>query len=227
LLSIFIFMPRGPRTRSWHHAKTLAPVLLIRARRPRELVLSQRVGIMVTASIKAKFDEAQSALSRMRDRQDRAFGDNEAQFDHDLSAFVGACRSVVLQLERNFASIYPDWRKAWNVQHRDEDGILKAMHDRRDDNVHEGKALGHINRPEQIKVGSGSSYSDKSGRLENFSCPGPLLEADLSVTVHKPRYFFGDKPVLEACEEYLGVLQRMVAEFESYLNSQVTAAARP
>jgi hypothetical protein len=170
---------------------------------------------MAAASIEAKFDEARAALSPIRDLQNRAFGDSKAQIDHHLSAFVQAGRSVVFQLERNFPSTYPDWRKGWNDQHNHEDLILQLMHNRRDDNVHEGKALGHTNRPEQIKVGSGSFYSDKSGRLENFSCPGPLMEADLSVTTYKPRYFFGDKPVLEACEEYLAVLEQMVADFES------------
>jgi hypothetical protein len=53
-----------------------------------------------------------------------------------------------------------------------------------------------------------------------------LISADTSVTVFKPQYFFGDKPVLEACKEYLTVLQQMVADFKSYLNSQ-TAGTTP
>jgi hypothetical protein len=178
----------------------------------------------IDEGIQAKLHEAASYLSQMRDRQDRAFGDSRPKFDEYLAAFVQAGRSVVLQLERNYDTTYPSWRKAWNSQHQDEDRILKAMHDRRDANVHQGAALGHSNIPEPIKVGSGSFYSDKSGRLENFSCPGPLLEADLSVTIHKPRYFFGQYPVMEKCAEYLTVLEKVVADFERHLKSPATGA---
>jgi hypothetical protein len=178
---------------------------------------------MAIAYVDAKLREAGSYLNQMRDQQNRAFGDH-SKFDDYLSGFVGAGRSVVLQLERNYSSTYRNWRKAWDAEHKDEDRLLKAMHDRRDANVHEGSDLGHSNIPEQIKVGSGSFYSDKSGTLHNFSSPGPLLDADLSVTIHKPRYFFGDEPVLQACEQYLTVLEQMVGEFEGYLNRPTRAA---
>jgi hypothetical protein len=176
---------------------------------------------MTIDSVEAKLREAETFLSQMRDQQDRAFGDNK--FDEYLSAFVGAGRAAVFQLERKYKFTYRDWRKGWNDQHNDKNLILKSMHDRRDANTHEGKALGHTNSPEQIKVGSGSFYSDKSGRLENFSSPGPLMDADLSVTTLKPRYFFDDRPVLEACEEYLAALKQMVADFKSYLNNSQAA----
>jgi hypothetical protein len=178
---------------------------------------------MAIESIEAKLREAESFLEEMRDRQDRAFGD-KSKFDDYLSAFVGAGRSAVLQLERKYGSTYWDWRKGWNDQHGDKDLILNSMHIKRNANSHEGKPLGHVNKPEEIKVGSGSFYSDKSGRLENFSCPSPLIDTDLRLTTFKPRYFFGDKPVLETCEEYLAVLKQLVADFESHLNSQVAGA---
>jgi hypothetical protein len=178
---------------------------------------------MAIEGIESALRAAGSYLSQMRDQEGRAFGD-KSNFDKYLTAFVGAGRSVVFQLERKYASTYRDWREAWNAEHKDEDRLLKAMHDRRDANVHEGSHLGHSNIPEQIKVGSGSFYSDKSGTLHNFSSPGPLLDADLSVTIHKPRYFFGDEPVLQACEQYLTVLEQMVAEFEAYLNRPTRAA---
>src|SRR5262249_22078 len=174
---------------------------------------------MAIESVEAKLRAAESYLSQMRDQQDRAFGD-KSKFDEHLSAFVEAGRSAVFQLERNYGSTYCKWRKAWNDQHKNENDNLKSKHDRPHAKLHEGKGVGHSNNPEQIKVGSGSFYSDKSGRLENFSSPGPLIDADTSVTVVKPQYFFGDKPVLKACEEYLVVLKQMVADFESYLNSQ-------
>jgi hypothetical protein len=178
---------------------------------------------MAIESIEAALRAAGLYLSQMRDQEGRAFGD-KSNFDQSLTSFVGAGRSVVFQLERKYASTYRDWREAWNAEHKDEDRLLKAMHDRRDANVHEGSHLGHNNIPEQIKVGSGSFYSDKSGTLQNFSCPSPLLDADLSVTIHKPRYFFGDQPVLQACEQYLTVLEQMVGDFETYLNSRTRAA---
>jgi len=57
---------------------------------------------------------AGSYLSQMRDQEGRAFGD-KSNFDEYLTAFVGAGRSVVFQLERKYASTYRAWRVAWNA----------------------------------------------------------------------------------------------------------------
>jgi hypothetical protein len=154
-------------------------------------------------------------LDKMRDEESKAFGD-KAQFDHCLSAFLSAGRSAVYHLERKYPSIYPNWRKMWDAQHPTGDGILKSMHDRRDADVHAGGS-GREVKMEHIKVGVGSSYSDKSGRLEVFGSPGPLIGADVGATIARPRYFFGKQSVVEACAEYLAVLEQMVAEFEAYV----------
>ncbi len=102
---------------------------------------------MAIEGIESALRAAGSYLSQMRDQEGRAFGD-KSNFDEYLTAFVGAGRSVVFQLERKYASTYRDWREAWNAEHKDEDRLLKAMHDRRDANVHEGSHLGHSNIPE-------------------------------------------------------------------------------
>ena len=71
----------------------------------------------------------------------------------------------------------------------------------------------------EIEVGPGSSYSDKFGRLEVWGSPSPLLEVDLSTTISKTDYVFDvcgtERPVTEACAEYLMVLEQMVAKFEA------------
>ena len=168
-------------------------------------------------SVKTKLHQARSSLDEMRACKRRAFGDNEAKFGKALSGFLGAGRSVVYLLEK--MASYKTWRKEWNSENPSKDRLLKCIHDKRDKEVHEGSP-GHTPKPgEKIKVGPGSSYSDESGKLEVFGSPSPLLEVDLSTTISKTDYVFDvcgtERPVTEACAEYLTVLEQMVAKFEA------------
>ena len=83
--------------------------------------------------------------------------------------------------------------------------------------MHEGSP-GHTPKPgEKIKVGTGSSYSDESGKLEVWGPPG------LDATISKRDYVFDvcgtERPVTEACAEYLAALEQMVAQFEADTSS--------
>jgi hypothetical protein len=176
---------------------------------------------MTIQSVEAKLHEARSALAEMRDQEQRAFGDR-SRFDHRLSAFLNAGRSVDNRLQHECGATYRDWRKTWNAQHPTEDRILQSMHARRATDFHE-RGPGHSVKPEQIKVGSGGSYSDKSGTLEVWGSPSPLMGVDLGATISKPQYVFdvygSERPVTEVCGEYLTVLEQMVAQYEGDLSS--------
>jgi hypothetical protein len=80
---------------------------------------------MTIQSVEAKLHEARSALAEMRDQEQRAFGDR-SRFDHRLSAFLNAGRSVDNRLQHECGATYRDWRKTWNAQHPTEDRILES-----------------------------------------------------------------------------------------------------
>jgi hypothetical protein len=113
---------------------------------------------------------------------------------------------------------YETWREAWNAQNPSKDSCLKRIHDKRDTDVHEGGS-GPIVRLKQIKVGVGDSYSDKSGTLESWGTPSPLIDVDTGATIYVPQHFFDidgtERPVTEVCAEYLTALEQMVAQYEA------------
>jgi hypothetical protein len=168
-------------------------------------------------SVEAKLHEARSFLEEMRNQEKKAFGDR-GRFDHLLSAFLNAGRSVDNRLRHEFKATYPAWRKAWNAEHPSEDRILKSMHDKRDTDFHE-RGSGRIVKTKEIKVGIGSSYSDQSGTLEVWGSPSPLMGVDLGATISKPQYVFDvsgtERPVTEMCAEYLMLLEQMVAKYKA------------
>jgi hypothetical protein len=168
--------------------------------------------------VKAKLEQARSALDKMRREERKAFSDR-AEFNHLLSDFLSAGRSVDYRLCHEYSARYIDWREKWNEQNQSEDRILKSMHDRRDDEVHE-RGAGHIVKDEQIKIGVGGSYGDPGGpTLEVMGSPTPLMGDSAGAIVTKPRYIFEidgtEQPVTEVCAEYLAVLDRLVADFEA------------
>jgi hypothetical protein len=171
---------------------------------------------MAIETVKAKLEEARSFLAKMRDQEQRAFGD-KSPFDQFLSGFLNAGRTVDNRLLHECKATYRNWRKTWNAQHPSEDRLLRLMHDKRADEVH-GRGSGRIVKPKQIKVGVGGSYSDKSGTLESWGAPSPLIGVDTGATIYVPQYFFDmdgtERPVTEVCGEYLRVLEQMVAQYE-------------
>jgi len=175
---------------------------------------------MALDTVKAKLHEARSSLNEMRDEEQKAAG--ESRYDHRRSAFLSAARSVDYRLRCECQATYPNWRKKWNAQHPTEDRLLEFMHSKRADEVH-ARGFGGSVKTEEIKVGSGSSYSDKAGKVEAWGSPSPLMGVDVSAAVFKHQYFFDvfgtQRPVTEVCEEYLRVLEQMVARFEADTSS--------
>ena len=171
---------------------------------------------MHSETVNVKLHQGRSFLDDMRACERRAFGDKEGKFNKALAGFLGAGRSVVYRLEK--MPSYETWRKAWDAQNPSKDRLLKCIHSKRDTDVHE-RDPDRIVKSKQIKVASGSSYSDESGTLEVWGSPGPLLEVDLGATIYVPQYFFDidgtERPVTEVCAEYLMMLEQMVAQYEA------------
>ena len=163
--------------------------------------------------IEKKLREARFFLSRMAEHEKRAFGDKEP-FDFYLSAFVSAARSVDYRLRHEQKAIYPGWRETWDscTLTTDQQELVKHLIDDRNVEVHESGSARTIVE-ESISV-MGDSYEDASGRLEVFAPPGTP-----PAQINKPAYYFQigetDRKAVDACREYLGLLTKMVRDFQA------------
>ena len=160
-----------------------------------------------------KLREAHFFLLRMRERAALAFGEHE-EFDFHLSAFLNAGRSLDWRL-RHTSNPYPAFRNTWDQALTvGEADLIKFMIDDRNLEVHEA---GSARQLAELRIPVRGSYSDASGTLTVFS---PVFGTPPSEIV-KPTYYFSiggrDVPVLDACEEYLRLLERLVGDYRRAL----------
>lgn len=160
--------------------------------------------------IKKKLRECDFFLTEMRKLETQAFGDHEP-FDFYLSAFLNAARTVDYRLSHEHSD-YRAWRKVWDEQiSPEQNALLKFLIDDRNIEVHESGSI-RIEKSESISAGN--SYSDRSGALLVSGPPGMT-----GVQLHRPAYLFtiNSKPrkVTDACDEYLVILKKAVADFET------------
>jgi hypothetical protein len=161
----------------------------------------------VLNSARRKIAEAQSFLGKMTEQDGLMISHG---FDHDLSAFLTAGRSVCYGVEV--------WRKKWeNALTSEENHLYDFMRKNRDDEVHHSGAALTVEK-EPVKVGGGQ-YSDKSGTIEVFG-PTIALDPDMpNAVVYKTAHYFtinGTKhKATEACAAYLALLKRIVAQCEA------------
>jgi hypothetical protein len=151
-----------------------------------------------------KLLETQFFLYKMIKQERRIFiGANPydpfEQFDHYLSAFLSAARTVDYRLRHEQKAIYPDWRKAWDASLTlEENALIKFMVDDRNVEVHR----------------SGSSRNEAREGIGTVTIGGmPPAVADkitFNFTIEG-----AERKVTEGCAAYLALLQRMVAQFEA------------
>ena len=176
---------------------------------------------MDVARVHKKLAEAQSGLGKMTETDGLMMSDGS--FDYYLSAFLTAGMSVRNGFhyrrdpKRNAA--IKAWRKKWeNALTPEEQDLYEFMRLNRNAEVHTtGAALTVENEP--VKIGVGGSYSDRTGTLQVFGSPSVLLGHDNAAIIQKRRYYLtidGTKQkATEVCAAYLGLLQRMVAQWEA------------
>jgi hypothetical protein len=169
-----------------------------------------------------KLWEAREALVRMHEQEQKAFGD-KTPFDHHLSAFLSAAESVHdafhVRQNRQRNRAIKDWKASWESElDAKQARLCDFMRNARDKEVHHG-GTGQIVKQKEIKVGYGGTYSDNSGTLQVMGSPPALISADTSATIVMPEYFFNiagaERRVSEACEEYLNLLEQMVAQYKA------------
>jgi hypothetical protein len=176
---------------------------------------------IIIENVEKKLRETEFFLAKMREQEERAFGDREP-FDFYLSAFLSAARSVDYRLRHEQEAIYGPWRERWNDAHRKEDALIKFFVDDRGIEVHESGS-GRSVKQERIPVRG--HYSDASGTVQAVSTPLALAVAydvppsERDAMIWKPAYFFTiegtERKATDACAEYLALLRRMVEQFKA------------
>ena len=172
-------------------------------------------------------------LEKMRERERNLIGD---PFESFLSAFLTSAMAV-----RDPFKGVTDWREDWKKNlTADEIRLLDAMREGRHDEAHIARKFARKSRRarsssqtrakasfklsvghEEIKMGSGGSYSDKSSQVHGFGSPAVLLSlgTNSTVTIHKQTYNFeidGKQcKVTDVCATYLALLERMVTQYEA------------
>jgi hypothetical protein len=180
--------------------------------------------------VQQKIAEAHLFLAKMTERERQLVGE---PFNHYLSAFLAAGMSVRDPFRDKTIKA---WREEWEKSlPPDEKRLYEVMCEGRNDEAH----IARKSRParshrrakkaglklcvgqEDIKVGVGAPYSDRSGRVEGFGSPSILLALGMNTTtvIHKDTYSFNidgkQRKATEICAAYLALLQRMVTQFEA------------
>ena len=184
------------------------------------------------AQIHKKKAEARSLLGHIINQDGLMLSDGSEAY---LSAFLAAGMSVrdpfkdkaVSEWRENWEkSLTPDERRLWDVMHEarnDEAHIARKWRPSRSRRSRRGAKAGLklCVGQQEIKVGVGSSYSDKSGRVEGYGSPAVLLALGYNTTtvIYKQTYSFNidgeQRKATEVCAAYLELLERMVAQFEA------------
>ncbi len=159
------------------------------------------------STVDKKLREAHFFLRKMKEREALAFGDHE-EFDFLLSAFLNAGRSLDYRL-RHTSNRYAPFRVTWDAQlTAEEDELIRFLVDDRNLEVHEA---GSTRQQAEVRIPVRGTYQDPSGTLTVFAAVGtPPAE------LIKPTYYFdiGGRrvPVLAACDAYIQLLERLVAD---------------
>jgi hypothetical protein len=167
---------------------------------------------MDLSRVEKKLREAQFFLDRMVEQEKRSSGDQE-HFDFYLNAFLNAARTVDYRLRHEQEATYSDWRKKWDaVLTPTQDALVNYLVKDRNVEVHA--------RGSNRKIGQeatqlrGASYSDQS-ELHEYSAPPDAGPA----TIIRLAHFFDiggtERKAVDACKEYLDLLNMMVKKFEA------------
>jgi hypothetical protein len=158
-----------------------------------------------------KLREAQYFLDQLVEEDRGTIGTKET-FDFVLSAFLNAARTVDYRLRHEQKDTYRNWRGTWDAGLKDEEKrLIKFMNDDRAEEVHDSGSSKVVGQ-ESLELGHGE-HRFSHGTLTVMGAPGA------GVVIHKPTYKYTidgtEKKVTEACSEHVGLLRKMVTEFEA------------
>jgi hypothetical protein len=195
-------------------------------------------GRLDIAVVRQKLAEPYVFLEQMRERERNLTGD---PFEPLLSAFLTSAMAVREPFVCDPDKAVIDWRKNWEKSlPPDEIRLLEPMREGRHDEAHIARRFARKSRRarsasrrratasfklsvshEEIKIGSGGSYSDRTSQVHGFGSPAVLLSIGINSTstIHKQTYNFEidgkQRKVTEVCATYLALLERMVTQYET------------
>jgi hypothetical protein len=169
-------------------------------------------------NVEKKQREAKFFLNKMSEQERLAFEVRDS-FDFYLSAFLSAARTVHWRLCHEQAAIYTEWRKAWDASLTSaERSLIEFM--RRDRNI-EVHASGSSRSVKTKDVPVRTEPPERAGLMDAMNDVAPFTYAiGTSPTVmHKPSWSLTiegtERSVVDACVEYLTLLDRMVDQFKA------------
>jgi hypothetical protein len=165
-------------------------------------------------NVEKKIREARFFLDKMADHERLAYNAKEP-FDFFLSAFLSACRTIDYRLRCEQNAVYPTWRDAWDAKRTaSERTLIKFLIDDRNVEVH-GSGSSRVVGTEKRELGAGTHVLASGTLYVSGGVPGvgPLA------TIQTPTYNFTidgvDQRAVDACRDYLRLLEEMVAAFKS------------
>jgi len=154
-----------------------------------------------TEKAEKKLGEARLCLDQMIEQEGLIFPD-QAKFNASLNGFLAAGMTVCDQFPKKAIQAWKDGLPQEQAR------LWEFMRNERNRDQHKGRPRRRM-KHQKIKVGIGSSASDKSGTLTAMGSPwaGP-------VTIRKQISYFiiegTECKATEACSEYLTLLEQMV-----------------
>ncbi len=132
-----------------------------------------------------------------------------------LSAFLSAARSIDYRLRNVAQDVYRDWRRAWDANLSAADAaLITAMIDDRNVEVHETGTRADT-RDTERRFEPGEYRVEGLGTLQ-VTGPGGMGPM---ATIIGAEYWIAidgaERRAAEACQEYLGLLEEMVRDFEA------------
>ena len=168
--------------------------------------------------VEKKLREADFFLKKMIEHDRLASRDKE-RFDFYLSAFLNAGRTVDWRLQHEQETIYPSWRICWDATlTKEQQRLIRSLMEDRNLEVHESGS-GRIVKTENRELGLGI-HKLADGTSELIGPPGvpPAI-------IQVPGYYFTiddvERSATEACREYLGLLEQMVAKFNADMPTEI------
>jgi hypothetical protein len=171
----------------------------------------------VLKATRQKLKEATFFYCHLAVEQSYIFRQQPEASEYYLSAFLSAGRSVTLWMEVEYSDEYKQWFQPWLASLSDRDRKLMAFHNlQRVQTVHKQGANVQNTKTEVPAYRLMMEMIHRGGRYDVW--PGVPGTPPPTAT-HSVLWFVGDieEPVTMASGEYLGVLCRMVDEFQKHL----------
>ena len=177
-----------------------------------------------------KLREADFFYRQLASEEGHIFKAEPEARDFYLSAFLSAARSVGDVIEAEEGDRYRQWFVKREPQLSDDERVLlKFTNDQRVQSVHVRGPNVNVKTTNVPIYELQRELSERGGSLQIFGggvpgAPLPLTQAEKSTLTFAERE---DEPVTELCRRYLGLLSRLINEYEQQVSPPNNTLERP